>query len=59
MIGVDPPELEAREVEVRRLRIDGPRPALLGADAEEGSRETDDPFDAWAAMLEGVLQSWI
>ncbi len=59
VVGVDPPELEARDVEVRRLRIDGPRPALLGADPEEAGRETDDAFDAWAATLEQLLQCWV
>jgi vWA domain found in the FtsH ternary systems/N-terminal helical region fused to the FtsH ternary system vWA domain len=59
VIAVDPPALEARDVEVASLRIDGPRPVLAGADAEPPVFEADDAFDAWALVLERLLRSWV
>ena len=58
-VGVDPPELEARDVEVRRLRIDGPRPALLGADSEKADPRSEDAFDSWVSTLAQLLQCWV
>jgi hypothetical protein len=58
-MAVDPPPLEARDVEVASLRIDGPRPVLTGADAEQAVFEADDAFDAWATVLERLLRSWV
>ena len=55
LVAVDPPTLEARDVEFRAMRIDGPQPVLVGADAEEG----DDAFDAWPAALWRLLQGWV
>jgi hypothetical protein len=46
-------------VELQAVKIDGPRPALVGAEAERVVPEGDDPFDAWAAMLERLLQIWV
>ena len=54
-MAVDPLELEAHDVDFQALRIDGPRPEVIGADAEEVS----DDFDAWPAALGRLLQSWV
>jgi len=59
VIAVDPPEWEARAVEVASLRIDGPRPVLAGADAEQFVVGADDAFDAWAVVLERLLRNWV
>ncbi len=54
-MAVDPPKLEARDVEFQALRINGPRPEVIGAGAEEA----DDDFDAWPAALGRLLQGWM
>ena len=58
LIGVDPPTVEARDVEMKALRIDGPR-AVLVAGEEGADPEEDDPFDAWASTLERLLREWM
>ena len=58
-VAVHPPALEAREVEFRALKIDGPRPKLVGGDADEAATATEDALDAWAATLGRLLQGWV
>ncbi len=59
VVAVDPPAAEARDVEFRALRIDGPRPGLTGGDAEEAAPEAEEALDAWAATLGRLLQGWV
>ena len=59
VVAVDPPALEARDVEFRAMRIDGPQPTLVAVDAEEAAEEREDAFDAWAAALGRLLQGWV
>ena len=54
-VAVRPPRLEARDVEFQTLKIDGPRPEIVGIDAEGAG----DPFDAWPAALGRLLQEWV
>ena len=58
LIGADPPAVEARDVEMRALRIDGPRPAFVGDEAG-ADPEADDAFDAWTMVLERLLREWV
>ncbi len=57
-IAVDPPSIKVQGVEVDSLRIQGPRPVLACADAGHFHPEEDDPFDAWARVLERLLWNW-
>jgi hypothetical protein len=60
VVGVDPPLVEAREVVVNRLAINGPRPYLGGGDLDELTLvEGDDAAHSWANALQGILQRWI
>jgi vWA domain found in the FtsH ternary systems/N-terminal helical region fused to the FtsH ternary system vWA domain len=59
VIGVDAPLIEALGVEVVSLRIDGPRPVLTGATAEQFASDEADPFDDWARVLERLLWHWV
>ena len=54
-VAVRPPPLEARDVEFHALKIDGPRPEIVGAGAEEAG----DAFDAWPTALGLLLQNWV
>ena len=58
-VGVDPPMIEAPDVETRRLRIDGSRPVFVGAESEQAASAPEEPFDAWAAALEKLLAGWV
>jgi hypothetical protein len=55
VIGVDPPPLRAADVQVLRLKIAGPRPALVDADGEVVDCEAEDASDSWTRTLEQVL----
>jgi hypothetical protein len=51
--------LEAPDTVVTRFFLDGPRPALGGANEDLVYNEEEEPFDAWAAALLDLLQRWI
>jgi hypothetical protein len=54
----DPPSLQVRDVEIEALRVDGPRPLLVGGKRERAVRDADDPLDSWATALEALLGDW-
>jgi hypothetical protein len=59
LVDVRARELEAEDAVVHAVRIDGPRPALIGADGEPAPVEGDDSLESWGAVLKEILQRWI
>jgi hypothetical protein len=59
MCGVHPALVEARDVVVTRLAVNGPRPALGDGIGELNLVEGDDASDSWANCLQAILQRWI
>lgn len=59
MCGVHPSLVEARDVVVTRLAVNGPRPALSDGIGELNLVEGDDASDSWATCLQAILQRWI
>ncbi len=59
LVDVRARELEAGDSVVHGLRMDGPHPALLGADGEPAPLEGEDVQESWGAVLKEILQRWI
>jgi hypothetical protein len=59
MVGVHPPLVEAKDVVVTRLAINGPRPALGDGTEALNLVDGDDAPHSWANALQGILQRWI
>jgi hypothetical protein len=59
LIDTQPVELHPSDTVLHRLQIDGPRPALSGADGEPIAPKGDDPLESWSATLQEILQRWI
>src|SRR5262245_29266018 len=52
-------ELDAGEVMVTQLKIDGARPEITIGHHTPTTLEADDPFECWLMTLERLLQLWI
>jgi hypothetical protein len=59
VLGVQPPELEAKETVVTRLALTGPRPALGDGTEEPEVVEGEEAQDSWAQTLQQILGRWI
>lgn len=59
MVGARPALLEAKDVVVTRLAVNGPRPEIGDGGGELAPVEGDDASDAWARALEQILMRWI
>ena len=51
-------KLSAEGADVRQMIVAGPRPRVV-TDAGELPAEGDEATDAWAAVLERILQAWV
>ncbi|MGL4554791.1 MAG: hypothetical protein ACRC33_26800 [Gemmataceae bacterium] len=59
MCGVHPALVEARDVVVTRLAVNGPRPAIGDGIGEVNPVDGDDASDSWANGLQGLLARWV
>ncbi len=50
--------LRADDVQIHRLVLDGPRPALADSESEPKVIEADEPLDSWNAALQEILECW-
>ncbi len=58
LIDMQPRLLQADDVPIHRLVLDGPRPKLTDAENQMLLAESDEPMYSWNAALQEILQSW-
>ncbi len=59
LIDVRSRQLDASDVTIHRLQIDGPRPAFGDADSEPMVSANEEPMESWSNALQEILQCWI